>query len=386
MLLVSLLAARLLLDALVGQGWPIAVYAAISVLIGYGPSLWWCRFASRRWGTGSAATDLGLRWSVTDLGWGPVVWLACIGCQLAAVLVVELFDIPLVSNVEDISELDLDRTYVISLLVTAVVAAPFVEEMVFRGLMLRGLLSRLPVVAAVGVQAAVFGLAHVDPVRGTGNIGLALVLAAVGVALGGSAYLFRRIGPAIIAHAILNGSCWRSCCSTRTCPERARLAAELLASRPSYRRTTRQRCRPSGPRTCSTRPRRGSVPGVGSGLSRVSDGAHTARPDTVNAWRCPDATTRTSAPATAAVKAARRPAGISQPSVGSPPTGWCTKTATGRSTSHARRQPGVVLRRAEQVGVDADQPPSVELDGRSGRRPTSRVNARRRRGRSSSSP
>ncbi len=203
-LLVSLLAARLLLDALVGQGWPIAVYAAISVVIGYGPSLWWCRFASRRWGTGSAATDLGLKWSVTDLGWGPVVWLACIGCQLAAVLVVELFDIPLVSNVEDISELDLDRTYVISLLVTAVVAAPFVEEMVFRGLMLRGLLSRLPVVVAVGVQAAVFGLAHVDPVRGTGNIGLALVLAAVGVALGGSAYLFRRIGPAIIAHAILN--------------------------------------------------------------------------------------------------------------------------------------------------------------------------------------
>ena len=38
----------------------------------------------------------------------------------------------------------------------------------------------------------------------TGSVGLVLVLAGVGVALGGAAYLLRRIGPAIIAHAILN--------------------------------------------------------------------------------------------------------------------------------------------------------------------------------------
>ena len=56
----------------------------------------------------------------------------------------------------------------------------------------------------MAVQGAVFGVVHVDPVRGIGNIGLALVLAAVGVAFGGAAYLLRRIGPTIIAHAILN--------------------------------------------------------------------------------------------------------------------------------------------------------------------------------------
>ena len=93
----------------------------------------------------------------------------------------------------------------ISLLVTAVVAAPVVEEMVFRGLMLRGLRSRMGAVAAVGLQGVLFGLAHVDPVRGTGNVGLVLVLGAVGVAFGGTAYLLRRIGPTIIAHAIFNG-------------------------------------------------------------------------------------------------------------------------------------------------------------------------------------
>ena len=50
-----------------------------------------------------------------------------------------------------------------------------------------------------------FGVAHVDPSRGTGNIGLALVLSSVGVALGVVAYALRRIGPTIVAHAIFNG-------------------------------------------------------------------------------------------------------------------------------------------------------------------------------------
>jgi len=112
--------------------------------------------------------------------------------------------VPLTSNTEGIGELDLDRTYVISILVTAVVAAPIVEELVFRGLILAGLLSRMRWVWAVLVQGAVFGVAHVDPARGVGNVGLALILSAVGVTLGGAAYLLRRIPPTMLAHGILN--------------------------------------------------------------------------------------------------------------------------------------------------------------------------------------
>jgi uncharacterized protein len=204
-LIVSLLVSRYLLEALIGFEWPIAVYALISIVVGYGPSVVWCGYASRRWGTGRAATDLGLRFRWSDAGWGPIAWLAALGCEVVMLIVVELTSIPLVNNTEGIGELDLDRTYVISLLVTAVVAAPVVEEMVFRGLMLRGLRSRMGAVLAVAVQAVLFGLAHVDPLRGTGNIGLVFVLAAVGVAFGGAAYLLRRIGPTIIAHAIFNG-------------------------------------------------------------------------------------------------------------------------------------------------------------------------------------
>jgi uncharacterized protein len=203
-LIVSLLASRYLLEYLVRFDWPIAVYAFIGIAVGYGPSAAWCVYASRRWGTGRAAADLGLRFRWSDAGWGPLAWLAAIGCEVVVIVIVRLVDIPLVGNTEGLGELELDRTYVISLLVTAVVAAPVVEEMVFRGLMLRGLRSRMGAVAAVGLQAVLFGLAHVDPVRGGGNVGLVLVLAAVGVAFGGTAYLLRRIGPTIIAHAIFN--------------------------------------------------------------------------------------------------------------------------------------------------------------------------------------
>lgn len=204
-LLVSLLGSRYLLDGLVDYEWPIAVYAAISAVAGYGPCVVWCLFAARRWGSGRFAHDTGFRLRWADLGWGPLVWLTAVLAEVAAVVVIEALEIPLTGNTEGISELSIDRAYVISLLVTAVLAAPIVEELVFRGVMLRGLRSRMPAVAAIAVQAVIFGGVHVDPARGSGNIGLALVLTAVGLVFGGAAHLLGRIGPTVVAHAILNG-------------------------------------------------------------------------------------------------------------------------------------------------------------------------------------
>lgn len=204
-LIVSLIASRYALEFLVRYDWPIAAYAVISVLLGYGPSVAWCVVASRRWGTGRVAGDLGVRFRWSDLGWGPLVWITVIGAEVLAVVVIRALGVPLTSNTEGINDLSIDRTYVISLLITAVVAAPIVEEMVFRGLMLRGLRSRLSAGPAIAVQGVLFGIAHVDPVRGAGNIGLVLVLSGVGVTLGGAAHLLGRIGPTVLAHAILNG-------------------------------------------------------------------------------------------------------------------------------------------------------------------------------------
>ncbi len=201
----SLLASKLLLDLLVSVQWPLVVYVVLLGVVGYGPPLLWCRYASARWGSGGLARDVGLqpRWS--DLAWGPVVWFGAILTQLAMAAIVLALDVPISNNTEGISELQADRTYVVSLVVTAVIAAPLVEEMVFRGMVLRGLHSRLPIGVALVVQAVLFGAAHADPVRGVGNVGLVLVLAGVGMAFGVAAHLLRRIGPVVVAHALFNG-------------------------------------------------------------------------------------------------------------------------------------------------------------------------------------
>ena len=202
----SLLSSKYVLDAVVDFGWPVAVYVAMLGIIGYGPSLWWCRFTSRRWGTGNLGVDIGLTPRVADLGWGPVIWLGAIAAQVAIGAVVVALGLPLVGNTEGIDEMRADRTYVVSLVITAVIAAPIVEEMVFRGVVMRSLRSRLPLVAVIVVQGLLFGLAHIDPVRGSGNIGLVLVLSGVGVAFGVAVALLGRIGPSIVAHAIFNGA------------------------------------------------------------------------------------------------------------------------------------------------------------------------------------
>jgi uncharacterized protein len=204
-LLVSLTASRYLLKAIAGFEWPIAVYVAIVAIAGYGPALLWCWHASRRLGTGRFRDDVGLNARWVDVGWGPVTWAACLVAQVVVGLLVIALKIPITSNVKDVSDLNADRGYVVSLLVLAVVAAPIAEEIVFRGVVLRGLLSRHSAVVAVGLQGILFGLAHFDPVRGMGNVGLILVLSTVGCVLGGAAFLIRRIGPTMIAHAILNG-------------------------------------------------------------------------------------------------------------------------------------------------------------------------------------
>ena len=183
---------------------PDVVGFIVAVVLGYAPSVVWAWYVMRRWGHGSPSA-VGWRFRWADLGWGPLTWLSAVGCQLVMYGVVVLFHIPLSSNVEDVSDPDITRAYQIVTVLAAVLAAPVVEELVFRGLIMRGFLSRMSAIPAIALQGLLFGFAHSDPTRGAGNLGLGLVLSAVGVALGTSAYLLRRIGPTVIAHAIFNG-------------------------------------------------------------------------------------------------------------------------------------------------------------------------------------
>jgi membrane protease YdiL (CAAX protease family) len=148
---------------------------------------------------------VGFRFRWSDLGWGPLIWFAALLSQVLVAAVVLAAGVPTSSNTDGVGELSADRSYVIALAVTAVVAAPLVEELVFRGVVLRSLLSWAAPIPAIVLQGVLFGVAHVDPVRGSGNVGLAAILSGVGIALGAGAYLLRRIGPTVVAHAIFNG-------------------------------------------------------------------------------------------------------------------------------------------------------------------------------------
>lgn len=203
---ISLFASKYLLDVLVDFQWPVAVYVALLAVVGYGPSVWFCWFASRRWGTGDLGHDIGFAPRLADLAWGPLIWLGAIGAQVAVGAFVVALGVPITGNTDGIDEISADRTYVVSLVITAVIAAPIVEEMVFRGVVMRGLRSRFPLVIVIIAQGLLFGAAHVDPVRGVGNVGLVLVLSGVGIAFGVAVTLLGRIGPSIVAHAIFNGA------------------------------------------------------------------------------------------------------------------------------------------------------------------------------------
>jgi uncharacterized protein len=210
----SLVGSRVLLDGLLDRDWPVPALMVVSVVIGYLPSVAWLWFACRRWGSGRPLADLGVRFRWTDLGWGLIAWAATLVAMGIALAILREFDVPYRGNLDlhvfDRRVLDptlaaINRPAVVSLAISAVVFAPLVEEVVFRGALLRGLLSKVPAVAAVGVQGIAFGAAHYNPEFGTDNVGLVVILSIAGCGFGLAAFLLRRIGPTIIGHTVMNG-------------------------------------------------------------------------------------------------------------------------------------------------------------------------------------
>ncbi len=201
--LAPLVASRPLLARVADAGLPVPATLAIGVLVAYGPGLWWWRYAARRLGV-PARSSIGLTSQWADAGWGPLTWLCCVAAQLVVGLIVLGFDIPTAGNTDSIRGERDNSSYVVSIVILAVLIAPIVEELIFRGLVLRGFASAAHPALAVAAQAILFGAAHANPSYGDGNVGLVLVLSGVGAVLGGAAYLFRRLAPSMIAHAIIN--------------------------------------------------------------------------------------------------------------------------------------------------------------------------------------
>jgi uncharacterized protein len=167
----------------------------------------WCALmavaiAIVRWfGSGSIRADLGFAVRPSDVVLGGAVGS-----------LTQLVFIPLLYRVLDaVGLVSFDRVddaakeltgkasgFTVVLLVVAVtVGAPIVEELFYRGMVMRAFQARISDALAIVISALMFAIAHVQAVQFPG-----LVL--VGLVLGYLSYRTRRLGPSIFAHAAFN--------------------------------------------------------------------------------------------------------------------------------------------------------------------------------------
>ena len=97
-----------------------------------------------------------------------------------------------------------DRPALLVVGALAVIGAPIIEELFFRGLLMRALQHVAGTAGAVVVQAFIFGLCHMNPIYGLLNVGVVASITVFGVIVGAIAQRYRRLGPGMAAHALFN--------------------------------------------------------------------------------------------------------------------------------------------------------------------------------------
>ncbi len=159
-------------------------------------------------GTGSVVDDMGLRFRPIDLVLGPIVGLA------GQFVLVPLLYLP-IEHADHNVQRELSQPAhrltggfhggnLVIIGVLTVVVVPVVEELLFRGLVLRSLLRLMrgagrivgPALAII-LTGILFGLAHFEALQLLG-------LAAFGAVLAFMAYRLNRLGAGILAHATFN--------------------------------------------------------------------------------------------------------------------------------------------------------------------------------------
>jgi membrane protease YdiL (CAAX protease family) len=167
----------------------------------YGAWFGWMYTASRRKGFGSLRADFGF--VVSFLRDWPMIPLG-LGFEIVAAIVL----LPITRLVKQtpqnvVQELDTAHgAKLVVLVVTALLFAPVVEELFFRGLLLRSLQRRLSAPAAVAISAVAFGLAHVVFDFGSGAVLPALV--ALGMISGVFAVRTGNLSRSILLHMGFN--------------------------------------------------------------------------------------------------------------------------------------------------------------------------------------
>ncbi len=204
-LFVSLLASQAIPSIARTLGVGALGYLALAVLFGYGPSLAWCVHVARAHGAGSVRSSLGLRMKAVDVGWGPLTWAVILAGQVALAAVIRATHIPSRSNLDRVGSWHPDKGVFLAIAFTAVIVAPLAEEILFRGVVLPAFTSRVRFPIACLAQGVIFGMAHYQVDFGWQNLGLVVILAWAGTALGYCAGKLGRLAPSIIAHGCING-------------------------------------------------------------------------------------------------------------------------------------------------------------------------------------
>jgi membrane protease YdiL (CAAX protease family) len=169
----------------------------VPLWLGYaGVTLW----ASTRKGLGPVV-DLGWRFRAADVPFGVVlgVLLQVVGVTILYTLIFLVFPDQDVSEAaKDLTDRATDPFSVVALVLIVVVGAPIVEELFFRGLLLRSLERRFGPTTALLGSSLLFGAVHLQLVQLP-----ALVL--FGLVAGWLTLRSGRLGPAIWTHVGFNG-------------------------------------------------------------------------------------------------------------------------------------------------------------------------------------
>lgn len=164
-------------------------------------------FVVRRYGTGSLKRDLGWSFRWSDLGWGPVLFVMTRIVQI--VVTAPLLALPVLrQSTREYSEVMTSQptSLFITLVIVGVLVAPVVEELVFRGVLLRSLLAKIGAPIAAVVQGVIFGCYHYAPDLGWYNLVLITANSVFGIVFGFVAVRRRSLGTGVVAHAVTNAS------------------------------------------------------------------------------------------------------------------------------------------------------------------------------------
>lgn len=162
--------------------------------------------ASRRKGSGSLETDFGwsFRWVDLALGVAAALFTFFVVVPVVGLLLRPLLGNPDVSQAVDDLVDEARGPAIVGLVLVAAVGAPLVEELFFRGLLLRSIQKRLGTGLAIAGSSVLFGLAHPNDLPLEGQLLLMAALAGLAVVFAVLTVRTGRLGGSIVAHAVFN--------------------------------------------------------------------------------------------------------------------------------------------------------------------------------------